>query len=204
MTFTGLTTQMCADVFEIMFSAQQTAFELNIVNKLAGTIVILDPYAMPSSNDPRKVDFDEVRRAALFICRVGQDRNDDEEYEAAAKEYDDMALIKARDMWVLRPFGITSGRDIQQNFSHLYQSGMIKWGGGTCRDGIVIGFSGVQENFDEAIAGTFNEWLIALCREEVTKKGGVMDGDSSFIQPPDGDLHARLMGRAAIQRHLGP
>ena len=42
-------------------------------------------------------------------------------------------------------------------------------------------FSGVQAVFDEAIAGTMLRWIVALCQDEMTRKGGVMDSDTSLI-----------------------
>lgn len=45
----------------------------------------------------------------------------------------------------------------------------------------MVAFSGVQAVFDEAIAGTMLRWIVALCQDEMTREGGVMDSDTSFI-----------------------
>jgi hypothetical protein len=195
MPFTGLTNEMCVNAFEIACNGLYVAYDLGVANKYAGTIVVINPFILPSSSDPSMVDLDEVRRAALFISRVN-------EAHADVEKYDELALVKARDMWVLNHFfGITSNRDIQQNYPHLYRPGMTKWHGGTCRDGIVIGFSGVQGNYDEAMVEMVSTWLTAMCREEMTKPDGVMASDSAYIALSSGPSTHEI-GRAAVQRRL--
>jgi hypothetical protein len=183
---TGLTPAMCSQAFDIATSALSVAADLMIANKYAGTLVILKSFAVPSSNDPSKVSLDETREAVLYMRRV------DENHPDAAK-YDEIALTKARDLWVLGYFfNVKSNRDIQQNFPHLYRPSMTKWHGGTRKNGIVITYSGVQGNFDEAFTDTVDAWLTAMCREEMTRADGVMASPSSFIGLPEGSLGESL------------
>jgi hypothetical protein len=50
--------------------------------------------------------------------------------------------------------------------SHLYQPGDIKWPGGIIRDGLAVGFSGVQGEYDEMIGEWFVAAVRAMCRIE--------------------------------------
>jgi hypothetical protein len=45
----------------------------------------------------------------------------------------------------------------------------------------VVAFSGVQAVYDEAISGTMLRWIVALCQDGMTREGGVMSQDTSFI-----------------------
>jgi hypothetical protein len=176
--FTGLTSVMCDQAFKVAAAGFQVAATTKIVNKYAGTLVVIDPFAVPSSKDPSKVSLDETRRAVLYMRRI------DENHPNAAR-FDEIALTKARDLWVLGHFfGVMSNRDIQQNFPHLYRPGMTKWHGGTRRSGFVITFSGVQGNYDEAFCETVDAWLTGMCREEMTKADGVMASPDAFIPEP--------------------
>jgi hypothetical protein len=172
--FTGINEEMCRKVFAVLCATLKAAVDEQIANKYAGTLIILNPFAVPSSNDPAEVTLAEVREAALFMKRITDDH---ENYI----KYDELAAKKARDLWVLRHLGARSSRDIQQNLSHLYRPGMIKYSGGTCRSGIVIAFSGVQPDFDEAISETADAWLTALCRWEMNKPDGIMASKDSSI-----------------------
>lgn len=174
--YPGITSQSCADAFRIACRSLSEAADMKVANKYAGTLVVVNPFAVPSSFDPSKVGLEEVRQSALFERRVRED------YEDAAK-YDVIALTKVRDLWVLRHLlgPNFTGRDIQQNFPHMYRSGMTKWHGGICRAGVPMAFSGVQGNFDEAFTMTVAVWLEAGAREEMTRIGGVMAGQSSYI-----------------------
>ena len=50
--------------------------------------------------------------------------------------------------------------------SHLYQPGDIKWPGGVIREGLAVGFSGVQGEYDQMICEWFISAVRAMCRIE--------------------------------------
>ncbi len=152
--YAGLTEEICTAAWDIVLTTVEYAYERGITNKLAGTIVVLDPYT----------------GTVLFKCRVDQNHPD-------AEKYDEIALAKAQVSWET---GLPS-RQVQQEAPHLYRPGMTKWGGSVIENKLVVAFSGVQAVFDEAIAASMLAWIIALCRHEMTKEGGVMASDSSFI-----------------------
>lgn len=175
--YPGITRDGCEQAFRIALGSLRVAVDLEVANKLAGTFVTIDPFRVPSSMDPSLVSLEEARDAALFVGRV------DDNHEGAEK-YDKIALSKVRDVWVLRaalgPDFL--GRDIQQRFPHLYRRGMTKWHGAACRSGVPMAFSGVQGNYDEAFVVGAAAWLEAASREEMTRAGGVMASESSFIE----------------------
>lgn len=152
--YAGLTYEICAKAWDTVLPSVNNAFDRGITNKEVGTIVVLDP----SSG------------LVLFQRRVYENHPD-------AKKYDQIALAKAR---VSQETGLPS-RQVQQEAPHLYRPGMTKWSGSVVEHKLVVAFSGVQAVFDEAIAASMLAWIIALCRHEMTKEGGVMASDSSFI-----------------------
>ncbi|HEX6257910.1 MAG TPA: hypothetical protein VFZ48_00350 [Candidatus Saccharimonadales bacterium] len=175
--YPGLTKQDCEQAFLIARASLRAAAEMRgVANKFAGTFIVMDPFAQPSSNDPALVSLEEAYGAILFERRV------DDAYPDASN-YDKVALAKARDLWVLRALlgPNFTGRDVQQHCPHLYRPGMTKWHGAVCRAGIVYAYSGVQGNYDEAFSATAAEWLEAGSREAMTCKGGVMDVGGTLI-----------------------
>lgn len=156
--YTGLTEEICATAWGVVLPMVNEAWGTAITNKRAGTIVVLDPR----------------NGEILFKRRI-------REYDPAAEKYDTIAVAKAR---VSRETGLPS-RQVQQEAPHLYAPGMTKWGGSVIENKLVVAFSGVQAVFDEAIAASMLAWIIALCREEMTKPNGVMASDSSFIDEPN-------------------
>ena len=152
--YAWLTEEICAAAWRIVLPMVEQAWGTAITNKLAGTIVVLDPY----------------NGQVLFQCRVRVDHRD-------AEKYDQIALAKATVSWET---GLPS-RQVQQDAPHLFLPGMTKWGGSAIEHKLVVAFSGVQAVYDEAIAASMLAWIIALCRHEMTKEGGVMASDSSFI-----------------------
>ena len=160
MTYSGLSAQICQKAWEITLGTVLMAAANNVTNKLAGTIVV----CVPRINDPDQ-GFDTV-----FIADVVGEHPDREKYE-------DIAVAKAEVSWLT---GLPS-RKVQQDAPFLYESGMTKWGGSVIENGLVVAFSGVQAAFDEAIAGTMLRWIVALCQDEMTREGGVMSQDTSFI-----------------------
>lgn len=154
--FTGLTSEICEKAWAIASATISHAYTMETVNKIAGTIIVLDPYS------------GEV----LFQRKVaeGWDEKDDEKYA-------EIALSKARVSWETK----LPSRVVQQEAPHLYKEGMTKWGGAVIEHNLVVAFSGVQAVFDEAIAWTMLSWIFGICRDEMTKPDGVMASESSFI-----------------------
>lgn len=155
MSYSGLTKKICGDAWEIARASVIHAHDYGVTNKLAGTIVVLDPWT-------GEVLFEE---------------DADEDHENAEK-YCEIARAKARVSWET---GMTS-REVQQNAPHLYKPGMTKWGGSAVEYKLVVAFSGVQAVYDEAISWSVLAWILAMCRDEMTKPDGVMANDSSFIE----------------------
>lgn len=154
-----LTTDICKRAWEIVSVTADAAHEDGITNKFAGTIVVCFPRTYPD------VEFDMI-----FIADLDPNHPDKEKYERIAVE-------KAKVSWET---GLSS-RKVQQDAPFLYREGMTKWGGSVVENGLIVAFSGVQAVFDEAIAGTMLRWVVALCQDEMTRRGGVMDMDTSFI-----------------------
>lgn len=152
--FTGLNTSICREAWDLVLPSIEFAASEDVINKLAGSVVVLDPW----SGEP------------LFTNRINPNHD-------KADLYDKIALAKARVSWET---GLTS-RQVQQDAPHLYRSGMTKWGGAVIENKLVVAFSGVQAVFDEAISWMVLNWIIALCQDEMTRPGGVMKSESSFI-----------------------
>ncbi len=156
--FQGLTYEICERAWGIASASLDVAQSDGVTNKYAGTIVVC------------------VRRSGDEVMNPVFMSNIDNEHPSSAK-YENIAAEKAQVSWVT---GMPS-RKVQQDAPHLYQTGMTKWGGSVIENGLVVAFSGVQAVFDEAIAGTMLRWIVALCQDEMTREGGVMDMDTSFI-----------------------
>lgn len=174
-----LTEEMCQRAWDVIFTAVEQAAHLNVTNKYAGVLVVLDPtleYA-PSLHAKDHYLFMKVIRRM----------------DPKADVYRDIAFAKAQLSWRTG----RSSRDIQQNAPHLYQEpvnqdpGDVKWGGSIVREGLVVAFSGVEAVYDEWIAGMMADLLIAMCRHEMTKPDGIMSSDNSFI---DRNRDARFAG----------
>lgn len=102
--FTGLTREICETAWEICLPSLAQAAKLGVSNKLAGTIVVLDPWT----------------GECLFSGVVDLDHPD-------KLKYDEIALAKARVSWET---GLTS-RQVQQDAPHLYRPGMTNCSTGT-------------------------------------------------------------------------
>lgn len=165
--FPGITQEVCSVAFDIQLAAFQSANRKGVTNRFAGTLVVVNPHATPSSPEAA---IKEIDGNVLFARRVDRDY-------AQASRFDELALSKAAVLWTLRPvLGANfTTRDVQQNYPHLYLPGMVKYGGGVCRNGVVYAFSGVQANYDEAFALGVAVWVEAMCREAmVNPEVGVM------------------------------
>jgi hypothetical protein len=165
-----LTRQVCERAWEVVSLAVDCASDVGIVNKMAGTIVVLDP-TMPYNPSTK------ISSVAIFMEHLSPTYPD-------MQKYSEYAQAKAMLSWRTG----YSSRYIQQDAPHLYKApfngepGDIKWGGSVVRDGLVVAFSGVQPEFDEWIADTMAGLLIALCRREMTRpRDGIMAADSSYV-----------------------
>lgn len=136
--FTGLTPEICARAWDTLQPSIRYAYEQEIFNGYIGAIVLLNP-ADPAGEP-------------LFQAHLGDDPVNFYEYAAA----------KAR--LALRT-GVDTTR-LRTDMSHLYQPGDIKWPGGIIRDGLAVGFSGVQGEYDEMIGEWFVAAVRAMCRIE--------------------------------------
>jgi hypothetical protein len=170
MTYQGLTAEICQEAWEISRAAIGAASRNSTINKHAGTLIVLDP----SSADAD----------VLFRGRV------DDNHPKAAK-YDELALAKAMVSWGT---GLLS-RTVQQDAPHLLRPGMTKWGGAVVESGLVVSFSGVQAVYDEATAWMELKWIVAICQNEMTMPGGVMESDDSYILP---DQHMDLVKKPSL------
>ena len=173
--YTGLTSEICKVAWEISLEAVEKAAHKGVINKWAGTLIVLNPHD------------GEV----LFRAQVNPQH-------PMADMYDEIALAKARVSWET---GLPS-RQVQLDAPHLYRPGMTKWGGAVVKNGLVVSFSGVQAVFDEATSWTVLNWILALCQYEMVRPGGVMDGESSYIEGQELSAAAQLdaAGAEAEQR----
>jgi hypothetical protein len=165
--YEGLTNEICKKAWDIVAVSADAAHEDGVTNKCAGTIVVCFPHTYPGDK------FD-----VIFIENLASDHPDQEKYERIAVE-------KAKVSWET---GLPS-RKVQQDAPHLYRPGMTKWGGSVVENGLIVAFSGVQAVFDEAIAGSMLRWIVAICQDEMTREGGVMSLNTSFIGvlPPESE-----------------
>ena len=136
--FAGLTPEICARAWDALGPSISYAYEQGILRGYTGTIVLLNP-ANPDGEPLFKASLDE-----------------------APGEWSEFAEAKAR--LVLRT-GVDTTR-LRTDMSHLYQPGDIKWPGGILRDGLAVGFSGVQGEYDEMIGEWFVAAVRAMCRIE--------------------------------------
>jgi hypothetical protein len=197
MVFTGLTTEMCDNAFDITRAGFDRARQLEVVNKDAGTLVVINPFATPSNNDPSKVSLDEVAQATLFGRSINP-------HHEKADLYLQIALTKARELWVLRQLlgPDFTLRNVQTKYPHLYRASMVKYRGGICAGGVPIAFSGVQADYDEAFSRTFSAWMMAQCQDAVLGTDGVLADDGIDYIGGEEPLGALYLTSAPI-RDLG-
>lgn len=134
--FTGLTAEICAEAWDAIGPSIRHAYDRGILNGYIGALVILDP-AHPDG-------------APLFMAHLGDDPGDFPEYAEA----------KAR---LAQRTGYDTTR-LRADHPHLYQAGDIKWPGGVVREGLAVGFSGVQGEYDVMICEWFISTVRAMCR----------------------------------------
>jgi hypothetical protein len=166
--YTGLTDVQHQKAFEVVEQAAEAAYQSQITNRFAGTLVALSPHVRPSSDNPAEVSLDEVVSAVAFqrrlVTRYEETRPNGT--LLTARDFDEVALAKARDLWVLGPrMGMPyfTSREITEH-PELLVSGMTRYVGGIWNRGRVTTFSGVQGDCDIAFSQTFDAWVTAQAR----------------------------------------
>jgi hypothetical protein len=131
-TFAGINHDICAQAWEMVRPAFERGVEMELLNGMRAGLVVLDPANL--DGEP------------LFTAGIGE----------GAPEFIDNALNKAR---VAAREQLDTSR-LRQDYPHRYRAGDIKWPGGVYRDGVVLGFSGVQGEYDEMVC----EWMVSAIR----------------------------------------
>ena len=171
--FVGLTAEHCRKAWIITRSACKAALDGKILNKWDGTVVVLCPPGLATIEHERighelvtdafdkyatdafsALDTTDVANRVLFAGCVGEQPNPRYTWYAINK-----ALVSERT-------GMASG-DVRTVAPWQMLPGNIKFRGGFVENGLVIGFSGVQEFYDESIARTMAAWIQGLLREEM-------------------------------------
>jgi len=186
--FIGLTAEHCRKAWDITRSAFTTAFENQIVSKWDGTVVVFCPTGRTATERERigyelvRAAFDQyatdefialnhpdVANRILFAGCVG---------EKPTARYTWYAINKAL---VAERTGMPSG-DVRTVAPWQMVPGDIKFRGGFVENGLVVGFSGVQESYDEAVARTMASWIQGQVREEMDAFLAVHD--PAFVPVP--------------------
>jgi hypothetical protein len=174
--FAGLTAKHCEAAWGIVRESFTKAHQVGFLNRLAGVVVVLwpegvdgPPWTPANCWGFRDLTGEEITKI-LFVGQVDEAAPLDLRYaHFAAKK----ALLAART-------GIPSG-NVRTIAPWLMMPGDIKWRGGVVENGLAVGFSGVQEVYDEAVAWTMVSWLQAMLRDEMKR---LMAGDESFVPDP--------------------
>jgi hypothetical protein len=154
--FTGINRDICEMAWQMVLPAIEASDDARVTNKFDGCIVVIDPRPHRQGT----IIFREVIRTTT------------------PQKYRDLAIDKAQ---LTQEHKLPSSV-IQQQFPYLFNEGDSKWGGSTIDDGgLIVAFSGVQAVFDEMIAEWMASAIRALCRHEMTREGGVMSEDYSYI-----------------------
>ncbi|WP_084130248.1 heme-binding protein [Demequina sp. NBRC 110055] len=151
--FTGITTDICKQAWDVITPAIARGHEVGLLNGYKGGVVVLDP--ADASADP------------LFTAYLGDD----------PERFVEWATAKAR---VAARTGMDTSR-LRDHSPHLYRAGDIKWPGGIVREGLVVAFSGVQGEYDEMIAEWLVSAIRAICRLEFRAPDGPRDNGGPFL-----------------------
>ena len=165
--FTGITKDHCWPAWDLIQLIIRDAAKKKFINKLAGTIVVLEP-RIPYTGQPIQ------DLPILFKAGIAYD-----DPEAVIK-YDEIAIDKAYITWKT---GLPSAV-VQQRYPYLYQNGDTKWGGSTITEGgLIVAFSGVEAFGDEWISELMASTVTFFCRRGMLHKEiGVMAfPDQGFI-----------------------
>ena len=168
--FAGLTDAHCRKTWNVVRLSIEAAYYEGLLNKHAGTVVVLRPggqtgpadevvralliRALAWAGNPDNLSLDEIASRVLFIGYVDDEPDDKYTYFALLK-----ALLADR-------VGMPSG-DVRHQAPWLMMPDDIKHQGSATENGLTVGFSGVQSEYDEAIAWSMISWLQAMTRREV-------------------------------------
>lgn len=134
--FTGINEAICKQAWDMIMPSIQHAADAGIINGFRGALAVLDV-----SNPAGK---------PMFVGVVGDD----------PESYPEYAVSKAR---LAHRVGLDT-TSLRHDLAHLYRMGDIKWPGGIWRDGLAVGFSGVEGEYDVMIAEWFVSAVKAICR----------------------------------------
>lgn len=169
--FTGISEAICKEAWEGLLPTIAALAATGRFDKFEGTIVVVDP--RPIDRPRQDHEQDVFNDAVIFTAFVGGEE---------AVKFTKVALSKAFISWKT---GLPSSV-VQQQHPYLYGVGDTFWGGSTVTaGGLIVSFSGVQQVHDEAISEMMASLIRSICRDEVTKDGGLIDSwsrtSSSFI-----------------------
>lgn len=150
--FTGITADLCAAAWRLIRPSLEAAMADGTFNKPFGGFVVLNP------TDPAG--------PPLFTGILGD-----------GAEFAEYAEAKAR-VALRTGYDTTTMRDL---VPHLYQPGDIKWPGGVLRDGLAMGFSGIQGEYDQMVCEWFASAAKALARLAFYGPGGEGDQPTPFL-----------------------
>lgn len=136
--FTGINESICKRAWNLIMPSIAEAAEQGVINGYRGAIAV--------------VNIDKPDGKPMFVATVGDD----------PENFPEWALSKARLAHRTR-MDTTS---LRHDLAHLYRPGDIKWPGGIWRDGLAVGFSGVEGEYDVMIAEWFVSAVKAICRLE--------------------------------------
>lgn len=162
-SFAGISQDICATAWNLIQPNLKHFLTAGITNRRAGCVVVyrLDD-AAANTNHGREND--PIFEGFIDDC-------------PSPDLYRDHAIAKAH---VSLATGLSS-REVLDGLPHLYRPGMTRWGGSLVRDRLVCAFSGVQPEFDEMFAGYMIDTIVALCRHEVARPGGLDDATGSIL-----------------------
>lgn len=130
--FTGINQAICQQAWDLIMPAIREAADKDVINGFRGAIAV--------------IDVDNPAGKPLFVASVGED----------PENYPEWAVAKAR----LAHRVQMDTTSLRHDLAHLYRPGDIKWPGGVWRDGLAVGFSGVEGEYDVMIA----EWFISAVK----------------------------------------
>lgn len=150
--FVGITPELCAEAWRLIEPSLEAACANGAFNKPHVGFALLNPAAPDGP--------------PLFTAVVGD-----------GLEFVTYAEAKAR-VALRTGYDTTTMRDLMP---HLYQPGDIKWPGGVLRDGLAMGCSGIQGEYDQMVCEWFASTVKALARLGFYGPGGEGDQPTPYL-----------------------
>jgi len=150
--FTGINEAICARAWAMIEPAIDQAVANGIFNGPNGALAVLNP-ADPNGKP-------------LFVASIGE-----------AGNFPEYAANKAR----LAHRVQMDTTSLRHDLAHLYRPGDIKWPGGIWRDGLAVGFIGVQGEYDVMIGEWFGAAVKAVCRLEFFGEQGQQTQPTPYL-----------------------